>query len=91
VWVGGDGAISSYTIGSTGALTLAASQAGAATANFVSLETSPDGQWLFALDSITFTVYVFKINTSTGSLTVNQALVYSPPGSGTAAAPWVAL
>ena len=85
VWVGGNGAISSYTIGSTGALTLAASQAAAATANFVSLETSPDGQWLLAVDSQTFTIYVYAINTSTGSLTVHQALTYAVPGAGTAA------
>ncbi len=86
VWVGGNGAISSYTIGSTGALTVAANQAAAATANFVSLETSPDGQWLFAVDSLTYTIYVYAINTSTGSLTVHQALTYAPPGVGTAVA-----
>ncbi len=84
VYVGGLGTISSYTIGSTGALTVAAQQAASVqSSDFTALRTSPDGQWLLAMDALTPTVYVFKINTSTGALTLNQAATYVPSGSGT--------
>ncbi len=84
VYVGGLGTISSYTIGSNGALTLLASQAASAqSTNFVALDVSPDGQWLFALDSLNADVYVFKINTSTGALGLINAPTYTPSGSGT--------
>ena len=84
VYVGGLGTISSYSIGAGGALTVVASQAASAVStDFASLQTSPDGQWLLAMDSLTPTVYVFRINTSTGALTLNQAATYVPSGSGT--------
>jgi 6-phosphogluconolactonase (cycloisomerase 2 family) len=43
-------------------------------ANFDSLDTSPDGQWLIALDSLSDTVRVYGINTSTGVLTATTAV-----------------
>ena len=81
VFVGGQGTISSYSIGSTGALTLVAAQAGVVQgANFTSLETSPDGQWLFAMDSLHLAIYVFKITTTSGVLTINGGPVtYASP------------
>ena len=82
VYVGGTGAITSYSIGTAGALTLVSSIAASLSARFISLETSPDGQWLIALDSLTFTVYTFGINTSTGALTLNQSLPYIGGGPG---------
>ena len=85
VFVGGNGAISSYAIGTGGALTIVNGGSASATANFISLETSPDGQWLLGLDSLTQSVYVFKINTSTGALTLNSTATYTAPGSGTSA------
>ena len=85
VYVGGLGTISSYTIGSTGALTLLATQAASAqSTNFAALDVSPDGQWLLAMDSFTFTVFVFKINTSTGALALNQTATYNPASTATA-------
>ena len=84
VYVGGLGTISSYTIGSAGALTVLAQQAASAqSADFTILRTSPDGQWLLAMDALTPTIYVFKINTSTGGLTLTQTATYVPSGSGT--------
>ncbi len=83
VYIGGLGTISSYTIGSAGALTLLTAQAAsAASTDFTALETSPDGQWLFALDALNADVYVFKINTSTGALTLSSTPTYVPSGSG---------
>lgn len=84
VYVGGNGAISCYSIGTGGALTAVSGGGGAATANFISMDTSPDGQWLLGLDSLTLSVYVYKINTSTGALTLNSTTQYAAPGSGTA-------
>ncbi len=84
VYVGGNGAISAYSIGTGGALT-AVNGGAAATANFVSLETSPDGQWLLGLDSLTQSIYVYKINTSSGALTLNSTATFTAPGGGTAA------
>lgn len=82
VYVGGTGAISCFSIGTAGALTLVNSVAASVSARFVSLDTSPDGQWLIALDSLTYTVYTFGINTSTGALTLTQTLAYTGGGVG---------
>ncbi len=79
VWVGGLTAISSYTIGSNGALTLAnATAASYQGTDFVSLDTSPDGQWLLALEANSYTIYVFKINTSTGAIAQTATATYTP-------------
>ena len=90
VYVGGAGAIECYSIGSTGALTQVTSGGATETANFISLDTSPDGQWLFALDNVSTTIpklYVFGINTSTGALSLdtNPTLI-TISGTGTVAA-----
>jgi 6-phosphogluconolactonase len=77
VYAGGSGAIACYSIGTTGALTLVSATAATAAANYVSLETSPDGQWLIALDALTTTLYVYGINPSTGALTPIQQVPYT--------------
>jgi 6-phosphogluconolactonase (cycloisomerase 2 family) len=66
VFVGGDGGIYVYTIGTGGALASASDVT--EEANFVSLDTSPDGQWLFALDNLNNEIWVFSITSSTGAL-----------------------
>jgi 6-phosphogluconolactonase (cycloisomerase 2 family) len=68
VYVGGDGAIEAYGIGTGGALTYASDVT--ENADFVSLDTSPNGDYLFALDASNNEIWVFAINTSTGALTV---------------------
>ena len=75
VFVGGTQAVEVYSIGAGGALT-AVTGAGVVVQNavFSSLDTSPDGNWLLALDSLSDTVRVFGINTSTGALSVSGAL-----------------
>jgi 6-phosphogluconolactonase len=83
VYVGGNGAITCYSIGTGGVLSAVSGGGGEATANFVSLETSPDGQWLLALDTETQTVYVYAINTATGALTLNSSTQYASPSGNT--------
>ena len=82
VYVGGACAISCYAIGTGGALAAVAAGGATALASFVSLDTSPDGKWLVALDSLTTTIYVYGINASTGALTLNATPAYAVPGAG---------
>ena len=83
VYVGGIGAIECFSIGSTGALTFLSAASASAEASFVTLTTSPDGQWLLALDSLSQTLYTFGINASTGVLTLNGTTNYTAGGPGT--------
>lgn len=63
LYVGGAGVIYGYTIASTGALTPISVGGNVAlvNANVVSMDISPDGQWLFALDSNGVTIDEFQI------------------------------
>lgn len=72
LYVAAQGNINVYTINADGSLTGASGGTGVAIANVVSLEVSPDGQWLVALDGTTLQaqVDVFQINSSTGALGV---------------------
>ena len=82
VYVAGAGGIFCYAIGSNGSLTQVTTGGATASANFVSLDTSPDGHWLLALDQLNNIVDVYAINTSTGALTLNTNLQYPAPGTG---------
>ena len=84
VYVGGTTAIACYLIGAGGALSFQTGGGASALANFVSLDVSPDGQWLFGLDSATQIVYVYAIDPATGLLTLSSQVPYTaPPNSGT--------
>jgi len=85
VYVGGADAIEVYSIGTGGALT-SVSGGGIVVqnTNFISLDTSPDGNWLIALDSVSDTVRIYGINASTGVLSVGNALTIAGiSGAGT--------
>src|SRR5260370_6120453 len=84
LYVAGAGAIYVYTITSDGSLTGASTGAAVAVANVVSLDVSPDGQWLFGLDAATTVVDEYTINQSTGALTVKAQTPYSTSGGVTA-------
>jgi 6-phosphogluconolactonase (cycloisomerase 2 family) len=84
VYVGGNGGIYCYSIGTGGALTQVTTGGVTELANFVSMDVSYDGKWLAALDSDLDELYIFSINTSTGLLSPAGALPISIPGSGTA-------
>jgi 6-phosphogluconolactonase (cycloisomerase 2 family) len=70
LYVATQGNINMYRFNADGSLTGASGGTGVAIANVVSLDVSPDGQWLVALDGTTLQaqVDVFQINTSTGGL-----------------------
>jgi 6-phosphogluconolactonase (cycloisomerase 2 family) len=86
LYVGGLNYIYCYTIGASGALTLVSSSSVTTSANTVSMDTSPDGSWLFALDTLTQTVFQFSLNTSTGALALTKQVGYNI-ASGAANAP----
>jgi 6-phosphogluconolactonase len=77
LYVAGPGAIYVYTINADGSLTGASGGAAVAIVNVVALAVSPDGNWLFGLDSATTVVDQFQINTSNGNLTSVAPTPYS--------------
>ncbi len=80
LYVAGLGGIYGYAINATtGALTSVASGGAVAVTNFasVSMDVSPDGQWLFALNSDNATINEYAINTSTGALSIQASPTYS--------------
>jgi 6-phosphogluconolactonase len=76
----GAGYISSYSIGSNGALTLMTTNS-VGLADPISMEVSPDGQWLLGLDGNGLTVDEYQINASTGALTLANGQVYTVSGA----------
>jgi len=83
LYVGGVGAIYCYLIGASGTLTLeSANSLTGLSANFVSLDTSPDGDWLFALDSASKNVYQFALNITSGALTSQTTVAYTITSTG---------
>jgi 6-phosphogluconolactonase len=73
-------AIYAYTVGSTGLLTNDNSgNAVAVSVDAVSMDVSADGQWLFALDGIQQAVLEYKIDSSTGLLSLISSSTYALP------------
>lgn len=62
------GAIYGYSIGTGGALSILGGGLALISENVASIDISPDGQWLFALDSTSGQLNVYKIATTTGLL-----------------------
>lgn len=77
LYVGGTSLIYVYSIGSGGALTLLNSGSAVAVADAVSMDISPDGNWLFVLDGNGVSIDEFQINSSTGVLTQATGAAYS--------------
>ncbi len=77
LYVAGPGAIYVYTVGANGSLTGASGGAAVAIANVSSLDVSPDGNWLFGLDTTSSVLDQYKINQSTGALSVVAATPYT--------------
>jgi 6-phosphogluconolactonase (cycloisomerase 2 family) len=81
---GAYGVINSYAIGTGGTLSLLASNL-VGSADEVSIDVSPDGQWLVGLDEIGATsndarVDVYQIDSSTGVLTASAGTTYPLTG-----------
>jgi len=77
LYVAGVSSIFMYSIGSDGSLSAAAVGAGVAVATVNSIDISPDGNWLFALDVTQQIVDEYQINQSTGALTVLTPTAYT--------------
>ena len=77
LYVAGPGAIYVYTINSDGSLSASSQGAAVAIVNVAALDVSPDGNWLFGLDTTTQVVDVFQINQSTGVLTSKASGTYT--------------
>ncbi len=79
VWISdGVQGIYAYTIGSDGALNKVGAGAAAVAANGeLSMDVSPDGQWLVGLDPLTQTVDTFQIDSSSGGLTLVGQSIYT--------------
>ena len=90
LFVASNGGIYTYSIGSSGVLTLLSSGVTSGLNDVVSMAVSPDGQWLFALDGIAtanvVTVYEFQIS-SNGALTPQTSGGATYTGSWTITAP----
>lgn len=85
LYIGGEGVIYGYSISSAGALTALTTSSGGtalADANVVSMDISPDGGWLLALDSDGETIDEFEI-ASTGLLTSATGATYAVTNGGT--------
>lgn len=65
----GVGYLYGYSIGSGGAISILASGKPLVSENITSLAISPDGQWLFCLDTNGLTLEEYSINSSTGAVT----------------------
>jgi 6-phosphogluconolactonase len=77
LYVAGVSSIFLYSIGSDGSLSAAAAGAGVAIATVNSLDISPDGNWLFALDLTRQIVDEYQINQTTGALTSLAPTAYT--------------
>ena len=77
LYVGGPGAIYAYGIGSDGSLVAPAAGAAAAAATVLSMDVSPDGNWLVALDATATTLDLWQINQTTGALTSAAGATYT--------------
>lgn len=80
LYVAGGTSIYAYSIQSNGALSALNGGSPVATVTVASMDVSPDGQWLIALDSAIGVIDEYKINSSTGALTA-QNTTYSAAGT----------
>jgi 6-phosphogluconolactonase (cycloisomerase 2 family) len=71
----GAGFIDAFSIGSSGGLSLL-TQNNVVLANPISMDVSPDGQWLVGLDGNGLTVDEYQINSTSGQLTLATGQTY---------------
>jgi 6-phosphogluconolactonase (cycloisomerase 2 family) len=78
LYVGAANGIFAYFISANGSLTAPSTGAQQVAVFAASIDVSPDGQWLIALDGTTQQLDIFQINASTGALTsVTAPATYS--------------
>jgi 6-phosphogluconolactonase len=81
LYVAGPGAIYAYFINSDGSLSVPAAGAPQAIEFALSLDVTPDGNWLIALDGSTTQLEIYQINQSTGGLTLSSTVPFSVPNA----------
>jgi 6-phosphogluconolactonase len=87
LFVGGNAAIYAFAIdSSTGALSVLNGGGAVGYAAVASMDISPDGNWLIALDQNNLTLDEFLINSSTGVLTAYNPTYYPVPSGATVVA-----
>lgn len=77
LYVAGPGAIYGYVVGSDGSLTLPANGAAQVVGFVLSMDVTPDGNWLIALDGSTTQLDIYQINKTTGGLALTNTAPYS--------------
>jgi 6-phosphogluconolactonase len=81
LYVAGPGAIYAYFINSDGSLSVPAAGAAQVIEFALSLDVSPDGNWLIALDGTTTQLDIYQINKSTGALVLSSTVPFSIPNA----------
>lgn len=77
VYVAGLGTIYRYVINADGSLSTPSTGAAVAAVSVAAMDISPDGKWLFGLDTISNVVDEFQIDSSTGALSAIAAPPYT--------------
>jgi 6-phosphogluconolactonase len=77
LYVAGPGAIYPYAIGADGSLSTTSVGAGAVLVFALSMDVTPDGNWMVALDGINTQLDILAINKSTGALTLVGTVPYA--------------
>ena len=72
LYVAGPGAIYAYFINSDGSLSVPAAGAAQVIIFVLSMDVTPDGNWLIALDGTTTQLDIYQINKSTGGLASDE-------------------
>ena len=81
LYVAGPGAIYAYFINSTGSLSVPAAGAAQVIVFAISMDVTPDGNWLIALDGTTTQLDIYQINKTTGALTLTSTVPFSVPNA----------
>ncbi len=81
LYVAGPGAIYAYFINSTGSLSVPAAGAAQVIVFAISMDVTPDGNWLIALDGTTTQLDIYQINKSTGGLALTSTVPFSIPNA----------
>ena len=81
LYVAGPGAIYAYNINSDGSLSTPSAGAGQVIVYVLSMDVTPDGNWLVALDGTQTQLDIYAINKSTGGLSLSSTVPYSVTGA----------
>ena len=81
LFLGNTNSIYAFAINADGSLSVLNNGSAVGLAAVASMDISPDGQWLFALDQNGFTIEQFQINSSTGLLTAQLPTTYPSSGA----------